>query len=120
MCKALVRSLGTTNRGTKTSNFSVLRNTIMPAILIEIAFISNASDALKLKNNQDDIANAIFNEICDYYGLEKEPQYPSFEDAISTLIEKDIILETDKWKTKEWGQADVEWLLRKMAKYIGG
>lgn len=36
--------LGLVNRGTKTANFYVLRNTAMPAALVEMAFISNAEE----------------------------------------------------------------------------
>ncbi len=37
-----------TNRGNKTENFAVLRETACPAILHELAFITNATDAAKL------------------------------------------------------------------------
>lgn len=40
----------------------------MPAILVETAFISNASDANLLRNRQDDFATAIANEIIKYFG----------------------------------------------------
>lgn len=44
----LVAHMGTSNRGVKTADFYVLRNTSMPAILAEVAFIDNAGDAAKL------------------------------------------------------------------------
>jgi N-acetylmuramoyl-L-alanine amidase len=37
-----------TNRGNKTANFAVLRDTAAPAVLHELAFITNATDAAKL------------------------------------------------------------------------
>ena len=37
-----------TNRGNKTANFAVLRETAAPAVLHELAFITNATDAQKL------------------------------------------------------------------------
>ena len=40
----------------------------MPAILVETAFISNSSDANLLNTRQSDFANAIFNEIYNYFG----------------------------------------------------
>ena len=39
----------------------------MPAILVETAFISNSSDANLLNTKQSDFANAIFNEIYNYF-----------------------------------------------------
>ncbi len=41
----------------------------MPAILVETAFISNSSDANLLNTRQDDFANAIFNEILNYFNM---------------------------------------------------
>ena len=59
------------NRGTKTANFVVLKNTTMPAILIETAFITNKSDAEKLKTREEDFVSAIYEEICNYYNISK-------------------------------------------------
>lgn len=44
------RQYNFTDRGMKTSNFQVLRDTIMPAMLFENLFISNPYDAAKLKD----------------------------------------------------------------------
>ncbi|QQK74196.1 SH3 domain-containing protein [Salicibibacter cibarius] len=41
----IANELDATDRGMKTANFSVLRNTTMPAILLELLFIDNAVDA---------------------------------------------------------------------------
>jgi N-acetylmuramoyl-L-alanine amidase len=57
--------LGTRNRGVKQAPFRVLMRTAMPAVLIETAFISNASEERKLQSEefQDKIAFAIYNGI---------------------------------------------------------
>lgn len=46
----IVRSVDFANRGKKTANFHVLRETSMPAILTENGFIDTAADANKLRN----------------------------------------------------------------------
>ncbi len=47
----IVSEIQVVDRGMKTANFSVLRNTSMPAILTENLFIDNTADAAKLKDN---------------------------------------------------------------------
>ncbi len=44
----MLAAWGLTNRGNKTANFAVLRDTAAPAILHELAFITNPTDAAKL------------------------------------------------------------------------
>jgi len=57
--------LGTRNRGVKQAPFRVLMRTAMPAVLIETAFISNASEEKKLKSEEflDKVAFAIYNGV---------------------------------------------------------
>ena len=63
----IVNSLGTLDRGVKEMpQLIVLKNTNMPAVLVETAFISNDDDANLLANNQDDFARAIARGITDY------------------------------------------------------
>ena len=55
--------LGTRNRGVKQAPFRVLMRAAMPAVLVEVAFISNSAEERKLleENFQDRVASAIFN-----------------------------------------------------------
>ena len=46
--KEIVASMGTVDRGVKFANFMVLRETNCPAVLIELAFISNEGDRSSL------------------------------------------------------------------------
>ncbi|NEU31971.1 N-acetylmuramoyl-L-alanine amidase [bacterium LRH843] len=46
----VMKEIGVVDRGKKSANYSVLRNTSMPSILTETLFIDNQADALKLKN----------------------------------------------------------------------
>lgn len=62
----IVSSVGTFNRGVKTTNYFVLLNTDMPAVLVECAFIDNPHDAKLLREREDDFARAIARGISDY------------------------------------------------------
>lgn len=56
-----------TDRGVKDrDNLAVLNGTEMPAVLVETAFIDNTSDALLLRDEQDDFARAIARGVTDY------------------------------------------------------
>ena len=65
--------LYTKNRGLKTANFAVLRQSRMPAALIETAFITNKQDAQLLKNKQNEFATAIAKGILKYLGINYKP-----------------------------------------------
>ncbi|MGL4789850.1 MAG: N-acetylmuramoyl-L-alanine amidase family protein, partial [Anaerotignaceae bacterium] len=63
---SLVNALGTTNRGIKNrADLIVLNQTTVPAILLEIGFLTNQDDANLLKNedSKNVIANAIYSAI---------------------------------------------------------
>ena len=63
----IVRSLGTVDRGLKARpNLIVLKDTDMPATLVEMAFISNFKDVVLLTQHQDDFARAIACGVTDY------------------------------------------------------
>ncbi len=84
----IVEILGTTDRGTKTANFAVLRETAMPAVLVETAFISNKSDSDKLKTRQADFADAMFMAVCDEYNVSYEVKtYETAEEILNKLTE---------------------------------
>lgn len=63
----IVKSLNMVDRGVKARpNLSVLRNTTMPAVLVETGFISNEEDAFKLKYRLVAFVNAIARGVTDY------------------------------------------------------
>lgn len=61
------------NRGVKQANFSVLRKTSMPAILIELAFINNEAENAKLDAEFDRIADAIASALLSFVGKTLAP-----------------------------------------------
>ena len=70
--KNVVNEIGLRNRGVKSARYAVLRNTNMPSILLETAFIDTASDAAVLSDpgSQQGYADAIARGICEYMGVE--------------------------------------------------
>lgn len=109
-------------------DLGVLKHTNMPAILIEMGFISNFENAKLQRDNPDKIAKAIFNGICDFLNDENNitintvtpipKEYLSATDSISVLVNKGIIVEGDKWYNGTWNDNDFKWLLRKVGTYI--
>lgn len=67
---SIVAQLGTKNNGVRIRpSLYVLRNTAMPSALIELAYITNASDVEKLRNNQQGFAKAIYSGLLQYFGF---------------------------------------------------
>ena len=66
----LSEATGLANRGVfARPTLYVLRRTKMPALLLEIGFITNSSDARLMAENPNLIARGIYNGILRYYGL---------------------------------------------------
>jgi N-acetylmuramoyl-L-alanine amidase len=62
---------GLYNRGAKTADYHVLRETTMPAILTEASFISNAAEESRLRNSDYTWRQGyyIYKGVCDHYGV---------------------------------------------------
>ena len=71
--KAVSEELGSRNRGVMQANFAVLKRTNMPAVLIELGYLTNQTEALNLNSPawQRAVARAIFNGIVSDIGLPK-------------------------------------------------
>ncbi|TDQ36917.1 N-acetylmuramoyl-L-alanine amidase [Aureibacillus halotolerans] len=65
----LSSELGTHNRGSKDQSFHVIRETNIPAILIEVAFLSNPNEEHLLKQDwfREKAADALFKTLQAYY-----------------------------------------------------
>ena len=74
----LVTLTGLRNRGVKTANFHVLRETKMPAILVECGFMTNRNEAALMRTDayQRNCAQAIVNGLADQYNLTKNQTAP--------------------------------------------
>ncbi len=67
--KSLLSGLGLYDRGVLNDNFAVLRGAQMPAILVEVAFISNAREESLMKTDtfKDNAARAIAEGVAAYF-----------------------------------------------------
>ena len=64
----ITKETGLYSRGVKTANFYVIKNTVMPSVLIETGFIDNEEDAklLNSEEGQTKIAEAVAAAIEEY------------------------------------------------------
>ena len=67
---SLIGGTGAVNRGVRRETFAVLRETAIPAILVELGFMENPSDLQKIKQDsyQTKLANALAQGIDNWYG----------------------------------------------------
>ncbi len=68
LCKITGCSLDTKIRGVKSANFHVLRGSSIPAVLVEVGFLSNPAEEARLKDGyyREKLARSIFDGILDY------------------------------------------------------
>lgn len=68
--KGITQMVGTKNNGVRVNpSIYVLRRTNMPSILTELAYLTNTSDAQKLRDNQYQFAYGIFLGFMRYFGF---------------------------------------------------
>ncbi|WP_053075686.1 MULTISPECIES: N-acetylmuramoyl-L-alanine amidase [Lysinibacillus] len=65
----IVNNLNMKNRGVKQEQYYVIRNMVIPSILVELGFLTNAEDNSKMTNDQyvKLFAESIYNGILQYY-----------------------------------------------------
>lgn len=108
---SLYKEVGTTNRGVKTANYYVVKYTDAPAILVEMAFLSNKNECELLLTKQNDFARGMAKGICSYLGItykdkkvNSEPvsknKY-SYDNTVEKMVELGI---TDKANIVHWEQ----------------
>lgn len=66
----IVARVGTKDNGVRVnSSLYVLRRTAMPSILVELAYLTNESDAYKLENDPFGFAQGIYDGLLSYFGF---------------------------------------------------
>jgi N-acetylmuramoyl-L-alanine amidase len=86
----LISGLKRKDNGTKTANFYVLRNTNMPAILLELGYMDSASDyELMLSNDyRQNCASEICRGICKYFGISYKNKKEVKKEKLKMLFEE--------------------------------
>lgn len=74
--KTIAKGIGIRDRGMKRANFAVLRQTNMPALLIEYGFISNLTDEKVIAFEIEKQAQLTFEGINSFYGIKVTPVTP--------------------------------------------
>jgi len=82
----LVKQIGLKDRGVKQGNYYVTRYTKMPAVLVELAFISNPEEEVLLRNKafQRKCAVGIANGILLFFGMPKVKEESAMKDVPQT------------------------------------
>jgi N-acetylmuramoyl-L-alanine amidase len=105
----LIRDTGRPNRGVKTANFHVLRETKMTAILIECGFMTNKEEAALLKSDKyrRTVAKAIVKGVVQTYKLKKKETvqvaYKKEDDITGHWAEQSIRKAMEKGVMKGYG-----------------
>ena len=68
--QGLVQEVGTRDNGVRVnSSLYVLRRTTMPAVLVELGYLSNPGDAMKLRDDPRSFARGIYQGMLSYFGF---------------------------------------------------
>lgn len=110
------------DRGKKRANFAVLRETSMPAVLLECGFISNPKDNKLMRDERflDDVASGIVAGLVRAFSLVRKQPKDDLAIAVDVLVKAGIISSPDYWLAnavpgKQVSGVNVASLLIKMA-----
>lgn len=104
----------------KRTDLGVLKYTNMPAVLIEMGFITNKENSLIMKNKNKELADAIFKGICSFLGLKKQDVQKLSAETIVQILSSEIeILDKSKAiseiENEENKNSSIYWILNKIA-----
>jgi len=117
--RQLIKGTEQKDRGVLTANFYVLRETDMPAVLVECAFMDNLAEAQLLMTDsfRQECADEICKGICEYFGIAYVPtKEQTIQDVLSYAVGK-ILTDEAKWLNKAMVDKDIYYLLLKFKNY---
>ncbi|SEG70290.1 N-acetylmuramoyl-L-alanine amidase [Paenibacillus sp. UNC499MF] len=106
---------GLRDRGRKSGDLAVLRQTNMPAVLLEYGFIDTAADAGLLKDDSfiDELARATADGLTEAFGLPAAPAPAGpdadLERALAKLHAAGVMDSPDFWAAKRAGRRYGQW-----------
>jgi N-acetylmuramoyl-L-alanine amidase len=108
--RQLIRRTGLLDRGVKSADFHVLRETKMPAILVECGFMTNKIEAELLKADafRKSCAAAIVAGIVETYGLKAKPKEESPVENTPKLSQEVAANIIESYLKKAWAECDAE------------
>ena len=110
------------DRGILTANFYVLRETDMPSVLVECAFMDNLKEAQLLLTDafRQECADEICQGICEYFGVAYVPvKEPTIQDVIEFAHGK-LLHDEVKWNKKAMLDPEIYSLLLNYYNEKGG
>jgi N-acetylmuramoyl-L-alanine amidase len=106
---AIIGQIGTINRGVKTANFVVLKNTKMVSALVEGVFMCNPNEEAELKdsNFRDKIATGIYNGIIEYLKnysktIISAKRLASAQSFVKRIYQKSLNTDPDQATINSW------------------
>lgn len=99
---AIVGAMGLRDRGIKSENFHMIRESHMPAILIEGGFMDSTIDIVKMRNNTvlDLTGKALADSIASHFGLKKKVNGGSRQRYVEIVTDSLWTYNTADWDDK--------------------
>ncbi|MFD2628715.1 N-acetylmuramoyl-L-alanine amidase [Oceanobacillus kapialis] len=99
---SIVTAMGLRDRGIKTANFHMLRESNMPAILIEGGFMDSTIDIKKMRNNvvMENTGKALADAIASHFGLKKKDDGGSEQGYVEIVTDSLWTYNTADWDDK--------------------
>ena len=99
----LTSATGLTDRGVKTANLAMLRETDMPAVLVEVGFISNPGEEALLRSEDflDTAAEAIAKAVAEQLGLPWQEGAEGWQTEAIKRVSRLYGLDTALWLAKK-------------------